>query len=148
VAELARVAAPGATVVLKLATRGSFDEFYSVFWEALHDLDLDEYTPQLEDLIAERLTVEQAEELARAAGLRQVKSVTRKHRFDYEDAASFLAAPLIVTEFLAHWLAIFDNERDSSRVQAELAEVIDRARGEMDFDVSIKATLVIGQKQS
>lgn len=146
-AELTRVAKPGATVVLKLATRGSFDEFYSVYWEALHNLGLEEFTPQLIELIGERLTVEQAEDLARAAGLKQVSSVTRKHRFDYKDAAAFLSAPLIETEFLDHWLAILDNERDSTRVRNELTEVIDQAREGLDFDVSIKATLIIGQKQ-
>lgn len=145
-AELVRVASPGATVVVKLATRGSFDEFYSVLWEALYDLDLTDYTPQLEDLIAERLTVEQAEELARDAGLKKVTSVTRKHRYEYENAEAFLSAPLIESEFLDHWLAIIDNERDSSQVRNELITVIDRAREDMDFDVSIKATLIIGQK--
>jgi ubiquinone/menaquinone biosynthesis C-methylase UbiE len=144
--ELRRVARPGAQVVVKLATRGSFDEFHSVLWEALYESDLTEYTPQLEELIAERPTVDEAEEYARAAGLRKVSSVTRKHRFDFADAETFLQSPLIESEFLAHWLAIFDNERDSSLVRQELEEVIDRARAEMDFDVSIKATLIIAER--
>src|SRR5262249_31051056 len=43
-AELARVAKSGATVVLKLTTRGSFDEFFSIYWEALYNLGLLDYT--------------------------------------------------------------------------------------------------------
>lgn len=144
--ELARVANTDATIVIKLATRGSFDEFYSVYWEALYSLDLEDYTPQLEELISERLTIEQVEELARAAGLKRVSSITHKHRFDFENAEAFLNSPLIETEFLDRWLSILDNERDSSRVKSELVEVIDQAREHMDFDVSIKATLIIGHK--
>ena len=144
--ELARVAKPGATVALKLTTRGSFDEFFSLYWEALHDLGLEDLTPQLEELITERLTVDQAERLARGAGLRHVRSVTRKQEFDYDDAANFLAAPLIETSFLDRWLEILPDSETAGRVRAALAEVIDRERHEMDFDVSIKATLVIGQK--
>src|SRR5262249_24851594 len=39
-AELARVARRNAIVALKLTTRGSFDEFFSIYWESLYNLDL------------------------------------------------------------------------------------------------------------
>jgi len=144
--ELARVARPGATVALKLTTRGSFDEFFSIYWEALHDLGLEEFTPQLEGLITERLTATQAQESAAAAGLRHVRSVTRKERFDFEDAAAFLASPLIATSFLGGWLDILPDAATARRVRDALVEVIDRERYGMEFDISIKATLVVGQK--
>ncbi len=144
--ELARVAKPGATVALKLTTRGSFDEFFSIYWEALHDLDLEEVTPQLEGLITERLTVTQAEQLARAAGLKHVRSVTRKEEFDFNDAAAFLSAPLIENSFLDGWLKILPDAKAARQARAAVSRLIDRERHEMDFDVSIKATLIIGQK--
>lgn len=144
--ELARVARPGATVAVKLTTRGSFDEFFSIFWEALHEAGLDDLTPQLEALITERLTTDDAEHLARQAGLRHVRSVTQKERFDYADARSFFSAPLIEHSFLDDWLAILPNEDEAGRVRQKLSRLIDRERHHMDFDVSIKATLVIGQK--
>lgn len=145
-AELLRVAAEGATVAMKLATRGSFDEFFSIYWEALYDLELTEYSPQLEGLITERLMVSDAEELAAAAGMKQVRSVTQKERFDFKDAATFLAAPLIETEFLDDWLAILPDDAARQRVRQQLLKIIDRERYNADFDVSIKATVVIGQK--
>jgi ubiquinone/menaquinone biosynthesis C-methylase UbiE len=145
-AELTRVAKPGATIALKLATRGSFDEFFSIYWEALHDLNLEAYTPQLEGLITKRPTVTQAEQLARDAGLKQVRSVTRKERFDFSDAAAFLTAPLIESSFLNHWLEILPNAQSAEQAREAVAVIIDRERQEMDFDVSIKATLIIGQK--
>jgi ubiquinone/menaquinone biosynthesis C-methylase UbiE len=144
--ELARVAKPGAMVVMKLATRGSFDEFFSIYWEALHELELEACTPQLEGLITERLTVTRAEELASEAGLRNVRSVTRKERFDYTDAASFFSAPLIENSFLDDWFEILPDAEAVSRVRRELIEIIDRERHDCDFDVSIKATLIIGRK--
>ncbi len=154
--ELLRVAKKGATVLLKLTTRGSFDEFFSIYWEALYNLGLLEYVPQLESLITERLTVSCAERIAIDAGLRHVRSVTRKERFDYRDGKEFFKSPLIETFFLNEWLAVLPDEEMRQRVRQQLIKIIDQGcyaldlddedRHEMDFDVSIKATLIIGQK--
>jgi ubiquinone/menaquinone biosynthesis C-methylase UbiE len=145
-AELGRVAKKGATVVLKLTTRGSFDEFFSIYWESLYNLGLLDYTPKLEGLITERLTVSDAEQLAYDAGLKDVRSVTGKERFDYKDGNEFFESPLIEAFFLDDWLAILPDEETRRRVRQELTEIIDEERHRMDFDVSIKATLIIGQK--
>jgi ubiquinone/menaquinone biosynthesis C-methylase UbiE len=175
-AELTRVAKKGATVVLKLTTRGSFDEFFSIYWEALYKQGLLDYVPQLEALITERLTVSDAEQIATDAGLKQVQSVTRKERFDFKDGEAFLESPLIETFFLPDWLAILPNEDARERLRRQLTEIIDEGcynsdfgieemkpvelddgetreesageegRHKMDFDVSIKATLILGKK--
>jgi len=145
-AELARVAKKDATVVLKLTTRGSFDEFFSIYWEALYDLNLTMYSPQLEELITERWTVTDAERLAAEAGLSEVRSVTQKERFDYKDAETFFDSPIIETFFLDDWMAILPDQQTRLSVQREMAEIIDRERHGMDFDVSIKATVIIGRK--
>ncbi|HEX5084510.1 MAG TPA: class I SAM-dependent methyltransferase [Blastocatellia bacterium] len=145
-AELKRVARKGATVVLKLTTRGSFDEFFSIYWESLYNLGLLDYAPQLEALITERLTVSDAEELANGAGLKDVRAVTSKERFDYKDGKEFFESPLIGTFFLDDWLAILPDEETRRKVQQQMMKIIDEERHKMDFDVSIKATLIIGQK--
>ncbi len=144
--ELRRVAKKGATIALKLTTRGSFDEFFSVFWETLYELDLIEHTAQLETLITERLTVGQVEDLAAAAGLKGVRSVTRKECFGFPTGAEFLVAPLIETYFLSDWLALLPDDATRARVLQKLPEMIDRARAAMDFDVSVKATLIVAHK--
>jgi ubiquinone/menaquinone biosynthesis C-methylase UbiE len=146
VAELARVARKGAVIALKLTTRGSFDEFFSIYWEALYNLDLLEYVPQLESLITERLTVSDAEQMAVEAGLKRVRSVTRKERFDFSDGQEFFESPLIGTFFLDDWLAMLPDQETRQRVQRQLIKIINQERRAMDFDVSIKATLIIGQK--
>jgi ubiquinone/menaquinone biosynthesis C-methylase UbiE len=145
-AELGRVAKKGATVVLKLTTRGSFDEFFSIYWESLYNLGLLDYTPQLEALITERLTVSDAEDMALDSGLKDVRSVTIKERFDYKDGKEFFESPLIETFFLNDWLAILPDEETREQVRQQLIKIIDEERRQMDFDVSIKATLIIGQK--
>lgn len=144
--ELARVAKKGATVALKLTTRGSFDEFFSIYWEALHNQNLLEYAPQLESLITERLTVSDAEDVATAAGLKDVRSVTQKERFDYSGGNEFFEAPLISAFFLDDWFAMLPDQEMRDRVRQELVKIIDEERRMMDFDVSIKATLIIGRK--
>jgi ubiquinone/menaquinone biosynthesis C-methylase UbiE len=145
-AELARVAKKGAPIMLKLTSRGSFDEFFSIYWEALHNLEMLEYTPRLESLITERFTVSDAEEVAAAAGLQNVRSVTKKERFDYVDGKTFFDTPLISAFFLDDWFAILPDEETRVRVREELVKIIDEERHNMAFDVSIKATLIIGQK--
>ena len=145
-AELLRVAKKGATVVLKLTTRGSFDEFFSIYWEALYNLEMLEYTPQLEELITERLTVSDAEEMAIGLGMKNVRSVTRKERFDYGDGKGFFEAPLIEAFFLDDWFAMLPDQEARQRLRRQLVKVIDEERHAMDFDVSIKATLLIGRK--
>ena len=141
--ELRRVARHGATVVLKLTTRGSFDEFYSIYWEALYETDLLEYTPQLEDLVRERMAVEQAEAVAHEAGFTHIGSLTRKNHFEYASAEEFLSAPLIENAFLGHWLSILASESEEQQVRAALARIIDRECEEGAFDVSAKTTLLI-----
>ena len=145
-AEMARVAKPEATIGLKLTTRGSFDEFFSIYWESLYNLDLIGYTPQLESMITERLTVTDAETLATIAGWKQVRSATQKERFDFADANAFFNSPLIDTFFLDDWLAILPDPQIRQRVREQMGKIIDEERHAMDFDVSIKATLLIGQK--
>lgn len=144
--DLAQLTRQGGTTVLKTLTRGSFDELFSIYWEALYNLGLITYSPQLEALIAERPTVGELEEAAEAAGLRSVQSVVSREVFEFPSGQEFFESPLIRTVFLDHWLRILPDSESRLRVQAEMIEIIDRERQGIDFDVSARATLVIGRK--
>lgn len=144
--ELIRVAKKGATVVVKLATQRSFGEFFSVYWEALFDLDLVAYSPEIERLISERLVAADTETMALDAGLRKARSVTHNERFEFKDAAEFLASPLIQTSFLDDWLAFLPNQKTRERVIEQLSKIIDRERQGASFDMTVKATVIVGQK--
>jgi ubiquinone/menaquinone biosynthesis C-methylase UbiE len=144
--EMIRVAEYDAPVILKLTTHGSFDEFFSIYWEALLNAGLaDELLGRLEGLINERLPLSAAEGLAKRLKLRQVVSFVSREGFDFETAEAFLESPMIKDLFLDGWLAIVPEAR-RQQVSDEIAAIIDRERHEAGFEVSIKATLIKGLK--
>ena len=144
--EMIRVAAEGGRVVFKIATHGSFGEFFSIFWEALYDVGLDEKVwSDLEELINERKRVSDVEQMARRAGLRKIVSFTSREEFLFETGDQFLSSPLIADHFLASWLEIVPEER-RQEISGRIEEIIERERNDGPFDVSIKAALVSGVK--
>jgi ubiquinone/menaquinone biosynthesis C-methylase UbiE len=146
-AEMVRVARPGAPVILKVASRGSFDEFFSIYWQALFGAGLaDEVWDNLESLVNERWTVSDTEAMAERAGLKGVESYSSKEEFDYETGAEFVQSPLIKDCFLNEWLAIVPEDRRQF-VSERIVETIEEERHDTPFDISIKATLVAGKKR-
>jgi ubiquinone/menaquinone biosynthesis C-methylase UbiE len=145
-AEMVRVAIPEGRVTLKMTTRGSFDEFFSIYWEALYTTGMaEEVWTSLERLINERHTLSEAESLAERAGLRNVESFISREEFTFETATEFLDAPLIADCFLSDWLEIVPVEsRDA--VLGHLKSIIERERHNAPFDVSIKAAVISGVK--
>jgi ubiquinone/menaquinone biosynthesis C-methylase UbiE len=146
VAEMLRVASPGAKVIIKMATRGSFDEFFSIYWEALLGAGIvDEVWGSLETAINERATVSDAESIARRAGLKKVESIFSKESFFFDSGNEFLESPLIKDTFLEEWLSIVPEGRRQD-VYDRLAALVDRERHDGPFEVSIKATIITGVK--
>ncbi|HJY29684.1 MAG TPA: methyltransferase domain-containing protein [Pyrinomonadaceae bacterium] len=143
--ELVRVAAPGATIALTLPTASSFGEFFSVYWEALHNNGLIDHESDVEQLITELPTISGVEQLAVDEGLEDVESWTRIEEFDFESGEQFLNSPL-VAEFLIHdWLALVPDDK-RAELFSEISRLINEERHEAEFALSVKATLVIGQK--
>jgi ubiquinone/menaquinone biosynthesis C-methylase UbiE len=144
-AEMIRVAAPGATIALTLPTASSFGEFFSIYWEALHNNGLIDHESDVEHLITELPTVSEVEQLAADEGLRDVESWTRIEEFDFESGEQFLSSPL-VAEFLMHeWLALVPEDKRAG-LFSEISRLINEERHEAEFALSVKATLVVGQK--
>lgn len=143
--EMVRVAAPGATIALTLPTFSSFSEFFSIYWEALHNKGLIDHESDVEQLITELPTVSGVEQLAEHEGLRDVESWTRIEEFDFESGEQFLSSPL-VSEFLIHdWLSpVPDDTRDE--LFSEISRLINEERHEAEFALSVKATLIVGKK--
>jgi len=143
--ELVRVAAPGATIALTLPTTSSFGEFFSIYWEALHNKGLIDHESDVETLITELPAVSDVEQLAEDEGLRDVESWTRIEEFDFESGEQFLNSPL-VSEFLIHdWLALVHGDQ-RAELFSEISRLINEERHEAEFVLSVKATLVVGQK--
>lgn len=144
--ELRRVTKIGGTVAMVLVTQGSFGEFFSIYWECLYNLDLLNHAAALEDLIAAHPSVSEIERMGQVAGLNRVRSVTRKHRFDYADATAFLSAPLFDRYFLPEWFALLGDESEVGRVRQEATVIINQLSSGIDFDISIKATIIVGKR--
>jgi Methyltransferase domain len=143
--ELVRVARPGTFVALWLPTASSFGEFFSIYWEALINLDLAEYASEAEVLLKESPAVSDVEAIAELEGLEKLSSWTNVEEFDYESGDHFLSSPLITEFLLPRWLQSLPAAKQSL-VAAEIGRIIDAERHEADFVLSVKATLVMGRK--
>jgi ubiquinone/menaquinone biosynthesis C-methylase UbiE len=144
-AEMVRVAAPGALVALTLPTFSSFGEFFSLYWEALHNSAFTSHEADVESLITILPSVSAVEEMAEEAGLDEVSSWTRIEEFDYDSGERFLTSPLISDFLMKRWLETLpDDSRD--KVAKEIERLINEDRHEAEFALSVKATLVIGKK--
>lgn len=143
--ELVRVTAPGGTVAFWLPTAASFGEFFSIFWEALLNAELEDRGVDVEHMITELPTASAAERLAQSEGLDDVQSWTAVEEFDYESAEQFLNSPLMTDFLLPGWLGAVP-EAAKERVIEELARIIDEERHSGAFVLTLKATLVVGKK--
>ena len=143
--EMTRVATPGAPVALTLPTFSSFGEFFSIYWEALHNCGLTEHESDVESLISILPSVSAAEEMAEQAGLDEVESWTRIEEFDFDSGEKFLNTPLISGFLMPLWLRTLP-EGSYEQVVKEIGRLINEERHEAEFALSVKATLVIGRK--
>ena len=144
--EMVRVAAPGATIALALPTASSFGEFFSIYWEALHNRGLMDHEPNVEQLITELPTVSNVEQMCADEGLRDIASWTRIEEFDYDSGEQFLSSPLVAEFLMREWLALVP-EAERADLFREITRLINEERHEAEFALSVKATLVVGQKE-
>lgn len=144
-AEMVRVAAPGALIALTLPTFSSFGEFFSLYWEALHNSGFTDHESDVESLITILPSVSAVEHMAEHAGLDEVSSWTRIEEFDYDSGEKFLHSPLISDFLMRRWLeSLPGDSRD--KVGKEIERLINEDRHEAEFALSVKATLVVGKK--
>jgi trans-aconitate methyltransferase len=144
-AEMVRVAKPGATVAWWLPTFSSFGEFFSIYWEALLGAGLEDHGVDVEQMITALPTSSEIERWADDAGLMDVASWTAIEEFDYESGEQFLNSPLITDFLLPNWLEPIP-EAARQTVADELGRIIDEERHAGEFVLTLKATLVVGKK--
>ncbi len=144
-AEMVRVARPGAKVALWLPTFSSFGEFFSIYWEALLSAGLEDHGVEVEQMITALPTIADAEQWAIDAGLMDVASWTAIEEFDYESGEQFINSPLIADFLLLNWLKPIP-EAARQEVADALARIIDEERHSGKFALTLKATLIVGKK--
>jgi len=143
--EIVRVAAPGGKIAVTLPTASSFGEFFSIYWEALHNNGLLDHESDVEHLINELPTVSDIERLAEDEGLQNVESFTRIEEFDFESGEQFLSSPLVAEFLMREWLALVPDDKRADLFN-EISRLINEERHEAEFALSVKATVVVGQK--
>ena len=144
--EMVRVAGPGAQVALALTTASSFGEFFSIYWEALHNSGLIDHESDVEHLILELPAISDVERMASEEGLTDVESWTNIEEFDFENGEQFLNSPLVAEFLMKGWLASVP-EDSRKKLMDELTRLINEERHEAEFSLSVKATLVVGRKR-
>ncbi|HEY6118897.1 MAG TPA: class I SAM-dependent methyltransferase [Pyrinomonadaceae bacterium] len=145
ISEMVRVAAPNATVAIVLPTASSFGEFFSIYWEALHNCGLIDHESDVENLITGLPTISELEQTIETAGLEETASTCQIEEFDFESGEAFLNAPLISDFLMPGWLESLADE-DRENVAAEIAKIINEERHEGEFALTVKATLLVGRK--
>jgi ubiquinone/menaquinone biosynthesis C-methylase UbiE len=143
--EMVRAAAPGSTVALSLPTFSSFGEFFSIYWEALHNCGVADHESDVESLISILPSVSAVEEMSEQAGLDDVASWTKIEEFAYDSGETFLSSPLISDFLMQRWLASLPAHRYEEVIK-EIGRLINEDRHEAEFSLTVKATLVIGKK--
>jgi ubiquinone/menaquinone biosynthesis C-methylase UbiE len=145
-AEMVRVAAPGATVSVSVASASSFGEFFSVYWEALANAGYAEQAEGVASLIHELPTASDVEAMARREALEGVESWTTIEEFDFPSGREFLDSPLVENFLLDRWLDLLPDDEGRAGVLDEVVRIIDDDRHEIDFSLTVKATIVVGKK--
>jgi ubiquinone/menaquinone biosynthesis C-methylase UbiE len=143
--EIYRVLETGGTAFFALPTAGSFGQFFSVFWEALYELEMLEFGAEVERLITALPTVSDVETVARNAGFENIESSTALEIFEYETGGDFLRSPLISDFLLPLWTK-FVPASERVKLLGAIEEVIDSSRSEMTFRLSVKMTLITARK--
>jgi ubiquinone/menaquinone biosynthesis C-methylase UbiE len=143
--ESARVARTGAKIAVFLPAAGSFGEIFSLLWEVLFNEDLGEHGAAAEEMVRALPTVSRAEEIAEAAGLRNVETHTSNEIFEFDNGAEFIGSPLVSDFLLPNWLDSL-NEKEKERVREKLAQLIDAEDGTLTFRFSVKVVVLIGEK--
>jgi ubiquinone/menaquinone biosynthesis C-methylase UbiE len=143
--ETVRTAKSGANIGILSVTAGSFGEIFSLLWEVLFNEDLGEHGHVAEEMITELPTVTQVEQIAKAAGLENVKTHTANEVFEFENGTEFVNSSLVADFLLPEWLSSLSDE-EKERVTSKLAQLIDAEDGSLSFRFSVKATLMTGEK--
>lgn len=143
--EIHRILEREGNVALVLPTAGSFGQFFSVFWEALHNLDMDALGGEVERLITELPHIFDVEDVAKNAGFEKIETNTTNEIFEFETGGDFLRSPLIEDFLFPLWTEFVPDDKQVKLLRA-IERVINEARNELSFRLSVKMTLVTARK--
>jgi hypothetical protein len=89
--------------------------------------------------------ISRLEEMAGEAELENVTSTTNIEEFDFESAEKFLGEPLVADFLMPIWLETLPQD-SHQQVIDEVGRLVNEESHEFKFALTIKATLVMGEK--
>ncbi len=134
-------------VAVFLPTAGSFGEIFSLLWETLLNLEMSDGSAEIERLIAEIPTISKIKEIAGNLGLTKIETMAKSEFFEFDNGAAFVNSPLAEGFLFPLWFDFLSAD-DAEKVKNELVQTIDDDALEMNFSFSVKATLLVGEKNN
>ncbi len=144
VADASRYAEIGGTVAVFLVSAGSFGEVFSVLWEAMMDVESEDFS-LAEKLVAELPTLSAIEEVFSEAGLERVKTHVATELFEFENGKAFIESPLVGDFLMPRWFEGL-SKKEIERIRKRLARLIDDEEASITFRFTVKAVLAVGEK--
>lgn len=143
--EIYRVTEEEGSIAFVLPTAGSFGEFFSIFWEALHKLELNELGEEVEKLIMDLPKVSDIKEVASNAGFKRIEAETRNEIFEFDLGEDFIRSPLVSDFLFPVWTKFVPPEQQVHLIR-KIEDLINETRDELTFRMTVKMTLVTAQK--
>jgi ubiquinone/menaquinone biosynthesis C-methylase UbiE len=143
--ELFRVLDNKGNAAFLVPTAGSFGEFFSIYWEALHTLEMTELGAEIENLIQNLPTISDVEDVTTNAGFRNIETNTSNELFEFETGGEFLRSPLVSDFLFPTWTGFVPEEKQVKILRA-IEKVIDESNDGLSFQLSVKMTLVTARK--
>ncbi len=128
-----------------LPTAGSFGDIFSFLWETFLNADLLEKSAEIERLVTEIPTVSKVEELAESLNLTKIEVITKTEFFEFENGEAFVNSPLAGDFLFPLWFD-FLSGKEKNQIVKKLAKTINEDCRELSFQFSVKATLIVGEK--
>jgi ubiquinone/menaquinone biosynthesis C-methylase UbiE len=144
VKELARVAAPGAQVVLTLPLRGTWAEFLDIYRDVLLENGAPDSVTALEQYVASLPDGRAATAWMTAAGLGQVEITVERWEILFRSAREFFFAPIIELGPLSRWKRIAGRGEDMQDIFFFTKEAIDTYFKGTAFPVTIVGAAIKG----
>ncbi len=145
--ECARVLKPTGHLILTTNLRGHMREFYQVYAEALHALDMADAIARMEAQQAERTTLEDLQTLFGRTGLRMINVHERSMTIRYTNGTAMLRHFFVRVSFLNAWKNVVpeaDRQRVFSEVEARLNRLAETAGG---LELTIPMAYIEGKKR-
>jgi ubiquinone/menaquinone biosynthesis C-methylase UbiE len=146
VRELARVASPGAQVVLTTPLRGTWAEFLDIYRDVLLENGTPESVTALEQYVASLPDGPTVTGWFAAAGLGQVEIAVERWEILFRSAREFFFAPLVELGPLSRWKRIAGRGEDMQDVFFFTKEAIDTYFKGTAFPVTIVGAAIKGRK--